>query len=210
MPLTFIKPCYWIIDRLSAESVMLDFGLGFDADFSQEMIERYGLRSFGFEPMRKHHAGLEEVARRVNNRLVIHPWAIGGEPGTAMFHESQENVSGSMRPDHYNIRRDTVKSYDVRVATIREALEVAPGGRADLVKMDIEGSEYEAIDRMPREVLQRADQWVIEFHHDYCRKVSFSRTRGTIGRFKEAGCESHTRDNVNFLLYKPSLAGGGT
>ncbi|MCY2952687.1 MAG: FkbM family methyltransferase [Planctomycetota bacterium] len=205
IPLTFSEPCYWIIDRLSDQSVMLDFGLGFDADFSQAMIGRYGLRSFGFEPTQRHHAGLQEVVRRMNNRLVIHPWAIGGKTGTALFHESQQNVSGSMLADHWNIQRDTVKSYEVRVATITESLEVAPGARADLVKMDIEGSEYEAIDGTPSEILQRVDQWVIEFHHDYCQSASFSKTRRTIRLFKEAGFDCYTWDNINFLLYKRSL-----
>lgn len=202
VPLTFVNPCYWILDRLSKDSVILDFGLGFDADFSQAMIGRYGLTSYGFEPTRRHLPGLENVSRRLDGRLIIHPWAIGGKPGTATFHESQQNVSGSMLSDHLNIRRDQIQSYPVRVITLQEALDGVPGGRADLVKMDIEGSENEAIQATSLATLQRAGQWVVEFHHDLCPSQSFSDTRRMIRRFQEAGFLPYTRDNVNFLLYK--------
>ena len=201
VPLVAVPPCYWVVDRLGQGSVMIDMGLGFDADFSQAMIARFGLTSYGYDPTRKHLPALQAIAAGSGGRFHVQPAAISPKPGTAQFYESRENVSGSLMAEHPNVRNDAVDTYDVQLLTLAEVFDRCPHGRADLVKMDIEGSEYEVLESVDDEVLRRADQWVIEYHHDMTSRLTFARTLEHIRRFARLGYQSYTRDNVNFLFY---------
>ena len=201
VPLTFIKPCYWIVDSLSAESTMLDFGLGFDADFSQAMIAKYGLHSVGFDPTRKHQPALKALEKSTGGKFRLVAAAIGGASGEVEFFESMENVSGSLLSTHRNVKHDTIRKYPVAVITIAEAFERAGCAQPDLVKMDIEGPEYEALDAASDETLRAAKQWVIEFHHESIEGIPYARTLRQIERFQRLGFKTYTRDNVNFLFF---------
>ena len=203
VPLVFVKPCYWVVDRLDAHSTMLDFGLGFDADFSQAMIAKYGLRSVGFDPTRKHQPALKQLEESTGGKFRLVPVAIGSAPGSVEFFESVENVSGSLLTQHRNVQRDTIRKYPVEVITIAQAFERAGCAQPDLVKMDIEGPEYEALDAASDDALGAAKQWVIEFHHEAIPGIPFARTKKQIERFERLGFSTFTRDNVNFLFYLP-------
>jgi FkbM family methyltransferase len=197
--LVFVRPCYWVVDRLGPQSTIIDMGLGFDADFSQAMIERFGLKSIGFDPTRKHQESLRKIADSSSGRFEVNDLAIGPQRQMTTFNESQQNVSGSMLNDHPNVLHDSISSYDVQVITVADAL--AKAEKIDLVKMDIEGAEYDVLEQTPDEVIRRVDQWIVEFHHDMIERFHFSRTRRNIQRFKRLGYEVFTRDNVNFLFY---------
>lgn len=201
--LTFVKPCYWIVDRLNNQSTMLDFGLGFDADFSQAMIAKYGLRSIGFDPTQKHHPALQKIADDSGGQFRLVHAAIGGTTGEVEFFESAENVSGSLMSSHRNVQRDTIRKYSVQLITIADAFKRAECATPDLVKMDIEGPEYEALDATSDDTLQACKQWVIEFHHESIEGIPFARTQRQIARFEKLGFSTYTRDNVNFLFYAP-------
>lgn len=201
VPIAFVEPCYHIVDRLGRDSVVVDVGLGFDADFSQALIRRYGLTSLGFDPTRKHQSGLKSVEARLAGRFKVHEIALGPRPGTATFYESEQNVSGSLDDRHPNVRRDTVSAYEVQVRTLREVLDLAPTALVDLVKLDVEGAEFAVLEKATIGDLQRARQWVIEFHHDLLPDAPFGRTRDAIRHFRSAGFRPFTRDNVNFLFF---------
>jgi FkbM family methyltransferase len=203
LDLTFVDPCYWLINRVTRDSVILDFGLGCDADFSQAMIARFGLTSHGYDPTRRHHPELRKVAGRSNGRFVLHEAAIGVRPGTLTFHESKDNVSGSLSADHPNIRHDRTESYEVRVVTVPDAIAATPNGRADLVKMDIEGPEYDVLNSLSDEVIRSVPQWLVDFHHDLLPGVTFAHTRAVARRFRALGFGVYSRDAINVLFYRP-------
>ena len=200
--LVFIPPCYWLVNHLNSDSVILDFGLGLDADFSQDMIARYGLVSHGFDPTHRHQPTLRQVEQSSGGRFHYHALAIGASRGSTTFHESQKNISGSLLSGHYNVRHDATTDYEVQVATLEDAMALAPGDKAKLVKMDIEGSEYDVLDGTPDSALQKVDQWIIDFHHDVIAEIPYSRTRQQVGRFRSLGYRVYTQDKVNFLFYR--------
>lgn len=202
VPLRFVEPDYWVVDRLSSESVVIDCGLGFDADFSQNMIAQYGLTSYGFDPTRKHQPGLEEIARASGGRFHFEHAAVGPEHRMVTFHESRENVSGSVLDGHRNVQADTITSYDVQMITIAEAIERAGAERVRLVKVDIEGLEYECIEDLPDALLRSVDQWLIEYHHDSVAGFPFRRTRAHLRRFRALGFDVFTLGHVNYTFYR--------
>jgi len=200
--LRFVEPCYYFIDCLKPESVILDFGLGNDADFSMAMIRRFGLRSIGFDPTRRHESQLRALARNHEAKFEFQPAALGAASGRARFHESQENLSGSMLNEHRNVRSDVVESYDVPVVTLQQAIATSPNGRVDLIKMDVEGVEYDVIESSGDALLQSVPQWIIEFHHDSVANIPVARTKSNVRRLRRLGYSVHTTDYVNFLFYR--------
>lgn len=201
MPLAFVQPCYWAVERLGAGSTLLDFGLGFDADFSQAMMKTYGVRAVGFDPTRKHQSALRTIEASSGGRFTLIPAAIGGTSGSVEFLESIENVSGSLLSSHAGVQRDTIERYPVDMLSLADAFERAECAQPDLVKMDIEGAEYAALESASDDVLRAAKQWIIEFHHDLIAEAPFARTKALVKRFESLGFTSFTRDNVNFLLF---------
>lgn len=63
--ITSVKP-YWIVNDLSKHSIVVNVGTGPEADFSQNLIRRYGLKAHGFDPTIKHHPNLENIVKKMN------------------------------------------------------------------------------------------------------------------------------------------------
>ena len=81
------------------------------------------------------------------------------------FYESTTNESGSILPDHVNAIRDEVTSYEVRTLTPIALLDHLGLDSADILKLDIEGAEYELLQSISADELVPFRQIFIEFHH---------------------------------------------
>jgi len=190
------------MDWLKPESVILDFGLGFNADFSIGMIQRIGLTAIGFDPTRRHEPALRQLEREHAPRFQFRSVALGPKRGTVQFHESTENVSGSMLEGHCNVRSDTIKSYDVPVITLQDAIDMTQAKKVDLVKIDVEGIEYDVVEAASDALLRSVPQWIVEYHHDCVVGIPVSRTRSHLRRFRSLGFSTHSVDSVNFLFFQ--------
>lgn len=92
----------------------------------------------------------------------FHDWGIGGEDGSALFyppandaHMSFSNAPGAAQPG------TPVSAPILRLATILGRLG---HDRIDLLKMDVEGFEYETLRDIEASNI-RPDQLLVEFHH---------------------------------------------
>lgn len=90
---------------------------------------------------------------------------------------------------------------EVPAYTIPTILAKLGHSHVDLLKMDIEGAEYEALDRMLTSAL-RPQQLLVEFHHRFS-DIGPDRTRQLIDRLRTAGYRifavSDTGREVSFL-----------
>lgn len=199
----FAKPCYHFSDVLDSQSVIVDCGLGDNADLSRFMIERYGLLAYGFDPTPKHQDRLSRVAAELNGRLKLRQVAIGGAGRSkARFFESADNVSGSLLSRHVNVLQDTIREVRVDVVPLADAIHADGGRAADLVKLDIEGMEYEALEEATDAALRAPKQWLVEFHHDTVGGFGWTRTMRLVWRFRRLGFVPFTRDAVNFAFVR--------
>jgi FkbM family methyltransferase len=192
---------YFVRDTLNAGSVVIDCGLGCDADFSEAVITRYGCHCYGIDPTRKHQEVLAEVASRQNGRLHLHPLAVAGISGTLTFHEPVYHVSGSLYDDHRNTRMDAV-SYSVPAVTIEDLMTRLRTPRVGLLKMDIEGAEYDVLAGMRDELLCKIDQMIVEFHHHCVSAYTLEDTKRAIARLISLGFRSYSVDAVNYLFFR--------
>ncbi len=196
-----IKPAYKIVDRLDSQSTVVDIGTGEDAEFSKILIDKYGLRAYGFDPTRKHRSALASMVKETNGLFQYYECAVSDTKGVKVFFESQENRSGSLYVDHVNIKKDNVISYKIKTVSLEEIFRIINCEFINVLKMDIEGEEYLVLSSTPLSVLKRIDQIVVEFHHESVDRFNIKNTHDIIRRLESFGFKSHTTDYVNYLFY---------
>jgi FkbM family methyltransferase len=180
----------------------VDLGTGEDADFSQDLIRKFGLKAFGFDPTRKHHVKLDTVVERTNGRFKYYKYAIAANSQKKIFFESFENISGSLFKDHINVKNDEIRSYEVKTIRIDEIFGILKTDHIDLLKMDIEGGEYEVLASLNNVTLKKLDQIVVEFHHDTVDRFCLTDTQRAIRSLEDAGFKSYSEDYINYLFFR--------
>ncbi len=169
------------IDRLDSDAVVYSFGVGEDASFDVGLIERFGLTIHAFDPTPK---SIEWVRQQdLPSEFVLHEYGIAAFDGEADFSppENPEHVS------HTLLQRTSTREQAISVQVRRLATIAAELGhdRIDVLKMDIEGAEYEVIrDLMKGEI--RPGQILVEFHHRF-PEVDVDETRTAIDRLRKIG-----------------------
>lgn len=197
-----VKPAYKIVDNLDNRSVVVDIGTGEDADFSQNLINKYGLNAFGFDPTIKHHASLDSMVKNSNGHFAYYKYAISDKNSTKTFYQSTSNRSGSFFKDHVNMRQDAISSYVVETISISKIFDILKVDRINLLKMDIEGEEYAVLSSLSPQLLNAVDQIIVEFHHDTVDRFDISCTKQIIDKLKVAGFTYYTIDMVNYLFFR--------
>ena len=81
-----VKPHYKIVDRLDEHSIVVDLGTGEDADFSQDLTRRFGLKAYGFDPTKKHHPNLDSIVekRKVASNIISTQFQTRMEPDPSL------------------------------------------------------------------------------------------------------------------------------
>jgi len=198
--LHFAEPNFLYCPDLSAESVIIDAGCSYQADFSLYLMEHYGVQAIGVDPTRKHQAALRAIAARHPGRFSHVPWAIAATDGTLTFHESQVNESGSLFADHVNVLRDDTTRYDVEAVSLGTLLARLGLPRVDILKLDLEGAEYDLIERVTAAELEPIRQLFVEFHHHAVRHVGEGDTRRLVERLEGFGFRAFSVDDHNYLF----------
>jgi len=174
---------------ISSSDIVYSFGIGTDISFDLQLIENYGLRVFAFDPTPKSVEWLNQQKLPENFRAF--PVGIANYSGEADFFlpENENYVSASMTT------RQSEKIVRVKVQTLTDITKQLGHTSIDILKMDIEGAEYDVIDDILKSGI-KIHQLLIEFHHRFHPEGS-KITRSTIGKLKQAG----------FLLFHVSRNG---
>ncbi len=187
VPLEFHGSAYggWSIvaDSLSADSVVLSFGIGEDITFDEAIIAKYSCTVHAFDPTPKALAYVEPFA---SDRLRVYPSGLGAKDETRTFYlpRNPRYVSGSTsRSSH--LRDEPV---EVSLWSLHTSMRETGVTRFDMLKMDIEGSEYEVLrdDKTMQILEEQQPQLLVEFHH---RFASYSKadTQDIVARLRRAG-----------------------
>jgi FkbM family methyltransferase len=102
---------------------------------------------------------LEHNVRSIKDRVRVWPLAIGGTAGTRVLHDQGFAAAASLER-----RSPRDRSVQVEAITLDELVERSGFATVDLLKMDIEGAEFEAFRTARPQTLARINAALIEWH----------------------------------------------
>lgn len=163
----------WWLDRtlVRADPLLVDCGLGQDITFDAAFLSRFGGTVIGIDPNPESLAWCRAHCPPGMHLLERAFWTSPGR--TLSFHlprpreqlpSGADGVSGSLIRSHAYVEGGASRP----VTTIDLAQVLADAGRrdCDILKLDIEGAEYEVLpDLAGRGMLARCRQLLVEFHH---------------------------------------------
>ena len=138
---------------LTPASVVFDVG-GYRGDWAAAMVERYGCKVHVFEPVEEFRAQIE---RRLgaNPNVVINGFGLAGRTTTCLI---------SVEEDSSSVARGEAKR-EIQLVDVDEYVRRHGIDRVDLIKINIEGGEYELLERMHETgLIPRCVDLQIQFH----------------------------------------------
>ena len=166
---------------ISLDSTIYSFGIGNDASFDLALISQFKVVIYAFDPTPQSASWVEDQCFPKN--FVFHKTAIAGFDGVALFYppENPHHISHSMiaRPI---CTQDAIQVPTKRLRTIMDELGHS---KIDVLKMDVEGSEYTVIDDMINSDIF-PKQLLIEFHHRF-PNIGVEMTRNAISKIRRRG-----------------------
>jgi FkbM family methyltransferase len=196
------SPNYAVLPQLSSGARVIDVGVGDHPDFAEELARVFGAQCLLVDPTRKHSKVLNAWCDR-DSRFKYLQAALGPRPGHMQFFESRRDVSGSIFPTHRNIAAGDVDTYDVPVVTLDDLLRQV-GGHVDVLKIDVEGAEFEVLEKATPGALARIDQILVEFHDGTIPEFSRRDRDKAIRPLITAGFKAVEYNGRDVLFFKPA------
>ena len=172
----------WCVDTngLSSASVIYSFGVGEDISFERELIRRLGARVHAFDPTPRSICWVRNQV--LPREFLFHEYGIAGFDGSCLFlpPENPSHVSYTISD-----RPSSQPAVPLTVHRLTTVMKMLGHDRIDVLKMDVEGAEYDVIsDLMASEVVIK--QLLVEFHHRW-PNIGVAKTRQAIRKLSDAG-----------------------
>ena len=171
-------------DPLHEQAVIYSFGVGEDISFDLELMDHFQLEIHAFDPSPRSIAWVRQ--QDLEEGFHFYPFGLAGSDGNLNFSEPGEpgiqslKLSRSMKDQEAG--KSTILLPVHRLSTIMQKLRHE---RIDMLKMDIEGAEYEVIEDIISSGMP-ITQLLIEFHHRF-EHIGIDSTRTAISRLNDAG-----------------------
>jgi len=167
--------------NLGADAIVYAAGIGTDISFDLALIERYGVTVRAFDPTPASIAWLE--TQQLPDRFTWRQVGLAAYDGQATFFPPDNPAWVS----HSMLQRGSAAAatIDVEVRRVSTLMRELGHGRIDVLKMDIEGAEYDVIDDILASGVN-VGQLLVEFHHRFSG-VGVERTRRAVARLNQSG-----------------------
>jgi FkbM family methyltransferase len=187
-------------DVLGPSAIAYCAGCGEDISFDLALIDRFGCDVWGFDPTPR---SIAHVARMAPQQPKYHFHALGlwSERKLMRFFAPKDprHVSHSL----LNMQR-TETFFEAKVVRLTELLEEFGHNHLDLLKLDIEGAEYEVLRTLeqdnifPRVLCVEFDEFFHPLDSSYIARITES-----VERIIERGYELvHTSGNANYTFLR--------
>ena len=172
-----------IPEGITAASVVYSFGIGNDLSFDLSLIQKYGVTVHAFDPTPDSIAWTRN--ENLPSNVMIHEYGVWCYDGVVDYFAPKN--SSSMSHTILGQTRDEFADCQmkVQVKTVSTIMREIGHSKIDILKMDIEGAEYEVIN----EIIDKSipvRQLLVEFHH-FFSNISVKKTRKTLEKLKKAG-----------------------
>ena len=160
------------------EPVVLSFGLGDDISFDRAVISRYKAEVYGFDPTDESLAWLS--TQDLPKEMRTYPIGISNIDGKQRF-----TLPGTEQRGNFSAKASNGRSIEFPVMRYCSIVSMLNLSRVDIVKLDIEGSEYEVIPDLLNCDVQPT-QLLIEFHHRL-HQIPIAATLRTVDLLRRSG-----------------------
>jgi FkbM family methyltransferase len=168
-----------IPSSLNKQSVVYSFGIGEDITFDLSVIEKYQCKVHGFDPTPRVIDWLN--GQKLPKEFVFHPWALSTTDGVLTFYTPENDAHIS----HTALPGANSKAVEVPSKCLPTILQLIDHQHIDLLKMDIEGFEYDVLTDMLSKNI-RPKQLLIEFHH-FNKQIGNAKTEQMIALLEKSG-----------------------
>ncbi|MBU4199181.1 MAG: FkbM family methyltransferase [Verrucomicrobia bacterium] len=169
-------------DALNAQSIVYSVGIGADISFDLALISRFQAVVHAFDPTPRARDWIR--TQTVSSRFVYHDYGIAAYDGMLAFHAPKNPGSAHFSPVP-RYRGAPLCQVAAPVKTLKTIMAMLGHARLDVLKLDIEGGEYDVIKNILADRLS-IRQLLIEFHHNY-RTIRFNQTLEALRQLREAG-----------------------
>jgi FkbM family methyltransferase len=183
---------------LSSKSIIYSFGVGEDTSFDVSLATKFGCKINAFDPTPRSIDWFNSSNNHVH--IILRPFGISKNTGLQKFYLPANNryVSGSF----LRIPNVNVDNYiHVQMFSFPDITKLLGNTKIDILKMDIEGAEYQVIDSILDSGIY-IDQIVCEFH-DRFFKGGKKMTADFVSKMKNKGYSifaySKTLEEVSFI-----------
>lgn len=181
--------------KLSETSIVYSFGIGEDISFDNDLMTKFGCHIFAFDPTPRAQHYVENA--ETSDKFHFEAIGLANHDGKETWHlpRNKEYVSCSVF-NHENYTNDELgeNSIAVEVQRLTSIMTRQRHTYIDLLKMDIEGSEFDVIDDILNTKLD-IHQITLEFHPQMISNGN-KRVNNAIRKMKRAG--------YKVIFYDPS------
>lgn len=190
---------YIVPELLHDKSVVYSFGVGEDISFDEDLIENFHCEVFAYDPTPR---SKDFIQKKKLSPLHFFDVGISDFDGTMDFYfpENNEYVSCSAY-NRWGYDEEKRRPIQVPVNKLSTLMEKNHHEQIDLLKMDIEGSEYAVLDDLIKENIP-VTQICVEFHHRF-EGIGLQKTQKAIKSINKNGFDivaiSDSREEYTFV-----------
>lgn len=185
-------------ELINEKSIIYSFGIGEDISFDMALINQHNCHVFGFDPTPKSINWIK--SQNLPENFHFYGYGISNKSGFMDFYlpKNPEHVSGSIVVQNH---LDTKEKITVKMKTFEDISLELDHKHIDILKMDIEGAEYNVIESIIKSNIS-ITQILIEFHYRFVEDGK-QRTKEIIKKLNEYGYKifavSDSLEEISFI-----------
>jgi FkbM family methyltransferase len=189
---------YLIPELLKQSSVVYSFGIGEDISFDLKVIRNHRCKIYAFDPTPRTERWISN--QKLPAGFIFQDIGLSETSGMVNFNipANPKRISGSLLKLG---AEEQYKSIQVMMKSLEQLAKENGHKHIDLLKMDIEGAEYEVIESILASDI-KIDQLLVEFH-DRCFDMNSPRSVKTVEALKKHGFElfaaSKSFEEISFV-----------
>ena len=173
---------WWVCtEYLDKNSIVYDVGLGTDISFSLELISRFGMDIYGFDPTPR---SLEWIKKQsLPDEFHFFPYALSDHDGELILYSPPQEEYASFSIAGVKNNNNEFRAPAMKLSTL---MKKNGHTKIDILKMDIEGAKYDVIENILAENLE-VRQILVEVHHNIYPQFSIEKSRHLVESLRSSG-----------------------